>query len=140
MGRLEAEMVEQFADTANKAIQLQWLVGRRDLRAAVAAKVEPYDPIISTEMRDPAEIAPCAAHCRVQQQQSRGALPGIGEVVDIVGEDQPVAGGEAFHDFSQFWRSTPIRSAGRRPARPAQDGSARALPIDRKSTRLNSSH
>ena len=84
-----AEMVEQFDDIAHQPFERQRRVGRRHLRAAVAAQIEPHDPVVAAEMRDPGEIAPRAAHRGVQQQQRRRLLPRVGEIVDVIGERCP---------------------------------------------------
>src|SRR5260370_24691799 len=52
-------------------------------------------------MRDLGEIAPRGAHRGMQQQYSRLLLPRSGEVVDAIGEAEPVAAGEIF-EFGHF--------------------------------------
>jgi hypothetical protein len=60
-------MIEQLGDVEHEPVEGQRGVGRWHLRAAMAAQIEPHDAIIPGQMRDPGEIAQCAAHRGMQQ-------------------------------------------------------------------------
>ena len=52
----------------------------------MTAQIEPHHPVLPGEMRDPGEIAPGAAHRRMQHQDGRRALPRVGKIVDVIRE------------------------------------------------------
>jgi hypothetical protein len=68
MGAGAAEMVHQLADILDQPFERQFAIGRRDLRAAVAAQIHPHHPVMTAERRDPGIITACAAHRGMQQQ------------------------------------------------------------------------
>src|SRR6516162_11049012 len=91
------------ATSATSRLQSQLSVRGRDWRIAVAAQIHPHHPVMLAERRDPGKVAPSTPHRRVQQQQDGRFLPGVGEVVDIVGELRPVACLEGVHcNLSDF--------------------------------------
>ena len=90
----DAEMVEQFGDIEGEPVQRQRLLGRRYLRAPMAAQIEPHHAVIARQMRDPREIAPRAAHSGMQQQERRRVFPRVGEIVYVIRQRKAVAGGK----------------------------------------------
>ena len=62
--------------------------------SAVPAQIHAHDAIVAAEAGHPGVEALGMADGGMQQQQGVGLAPGIGIVVDVIGELDAVAGGE----------------------------------------------
>ena len=93
------QVVKQLERILHQALFVERQILRRNLRRAVAARIDADDAETPREARHHRVEAPRAAHGGMQHHERLGRAPRVGEVVDVIRDLDAVAGFESlfFH-------------------------------------------
>src|SRR3972149_2584482 len=99
MRLVDFKVIEQLERVLGEAFFVERKGVGRHLRGAVTARIGADYAVARDESRHHRAETPCTSHSRMQHKQRLGEFPWVGEVIDVIGDLDAVAGleGLLFH-------------------------------------------